>query len=212
MAVVPDARRKLVTGHESLGYFAQRYEFRLIGAIIPSLTTSAEPSAADLAALAEKIRAAQVPAIFTELGTSPAVAKAIGDETGAKVVELTTHAAARRRLVRHVHGEHRGDTLIADNLRVSRRPARPRPARPTEREEQPAGTADRSLPPERVHAPGAGGRASSCRSRARSWARSSCSGASPSSVTRWPTGSCPGWRSRSCWGFRGCSAPRSGRW
>ena len=91
VAVIPDARRTLVTGHESLGYFAQRYDLRLIGAIIPSLSTSAEPSAADLAALAEKIRVAKVPAIFTELGTSPAVAEAIGSQTGAKVIELTTH-------------------------------------------------------------------------------------------------------------------------
>jgi zinc/manganese transport system substrate-binding protein len=92
LAVVPDGRRTLVTGHESLGYFADRYGFQLIGAIIPSLSSSAEPSAADLAALAEKIRASTVPAIFTELGTPPQVAEAVGGETGAKVVELTTHA------------------------------------------------------------------------------------------------------------------------
>ena len=115
LAVIPEARRILVTGHESLGYFAQRYTLRLIGAIIPSLTTSAEPSAADLASLAEKIRAANVPAIFTELGTSPAVAKAIGSETGAKVVELTTHALPDDGL----YGTFLKNiaTLIADNLR-----------------------------------------------------------------------------------------------
>jgi zinc/manganese transport system substrate-binding protein len=92
LAVVRDGRRTLVTGHESLGYFAERYGFQLIGAIIPSLSSSAEPSAADLAALTEKIRASKVPAIFTELGTPPQVAEAIGREAGAKVVELTTHA------------------------------------------------------------------------------------------------------------------------
>ncbi len=115
IGVVPEARRTLVTGHESLGYFAERYNLRLVGAIIPSLTTSAEPSAADLAALADKIRAAKVPAIFTELGTSPAVAEAVGQETGVKVVELTTHAlpddGSYDAFLKNIA------TLIADNLR-----------------------------------------------------------------------------------------------
>jgi len=45
-----------------------------------------------LAALKQPFIDNQVKAIFTELGTSPVVSKAIGDETGVKVVELTTHA------------------------------------------------------------------------------------------------------------------------
>jgi zinc/manganese transport system substrate-binding protein len=91
-AAVPEANRKLVTGHESMGYFAERYGFKMVGVIIPSLSSQAEVSAADLADLKQAIEANRVPAIFTELGTSPAVARAIGDETGVKVVELTTHA------------------------------------------------------------------------------------------------------------------------
>ncbi len=89
---VPDAQRQLVTGHESLGYFARRYGFKLIGAIIPSITPQAEVSAADLAALKQVIEASGVKAIFTELGTPQNVAKAIGQETGVQVIELTTHA------------------------------------------------------------------------------------------------------------------------
>jgi len=89
---LPQADRKLVTGHESMGYFAQRYGFKLVGVIVPSLSSQAEVSAADLAALKKAIQDNGVKAIFTELGTSPVVAKAIGDETGVKVVELTTHA------------------------------------------------------------------------------------------------------------------------
>jgi zinc/manganese transport system substrate-binding protein len=92
LATIPQTNRKLVTGHESMGYFAQRYGFKLVGVIIPSISSQAEVSAADLAALKTAIEANQVKAIFTELGTSPAVAKTIGDETGVKVVELTTHA------------------------------------------------------------------------------------------------------------------------
>jgi zinc/manganese transport system substrate-binding protein len=92
LSVIPEADRKLVTGHESMGYFAQRYDFKQIGVIIPSLSSQAGVSAADLAALKTAIEENNVKAIFTELGTSPAVAKAIGDETGVKVIELTTHA------------------------------------------------------------------------------------------------------------------------
>jgi zinc/manganese transport system substrate-binding protein len=92
VAQVPPENRKLVTGHESMGYFAQRYGFKLVGVLIPSLSTQAEVSAADLAALKTAIEENHVRAVFTEMGTSPAVAKAIGDETGVKVIELTTHS------------------------------------------------------------------------------------------------------------------------
>jgi zinc/manganese transport system substrate-binding protein len=88
---IPSADRKLVTGHESMGYFAQRYGFKLVGVIIPSLSTQAGVSASNLADLKNLIRENQVKVIFTEIGTSPAVAKAIADETGARVVELSTH-------------------------------------------------------------------------------------------------------------------------
>ncbi len=92
VAQIPQQDRKLVTGHESMGYFARRYGFKFVGVIIPSLSSQAGVSAADMAALKKAIEDNQVRAIFTELGTSPAVAKVIGDETGVKVVELTTHA------------------------------------------------------------------------------------------------------------------------
>ncbi|MBN1191058.1 MAG: zinc ABC transporter substrate-binding protein [Dehalococcoidales bacterium] len=88
---VPDNNRKLVTGHQSMGYFARRYHFEMIGAIIPSISTQAGVTAADLAELKKAIEKYQVPAIFTELGTSPAVAGAIRNETGVKVVEITMH-------------------------------------------------------------------------------------------------------------------------
>jgi zinc/manganese transport system substrate-binding protein len=91
VATLPAEDRKLVTGHESLGYFAQRYGFKLIGAIVPSLTSQAEVSAADLAALKKLIQENQVKAIFTELGTPKTVTEAIGNETGVKVVQLPTH-------------------------------------------------------------------------------------------------------------------------
>jgi zinc/manganese transport system substrate-binding protein len=92
VSVLPASERKLVTGHESMGYFAQRYGFQLIGVIVPSLSSQGGVSASDLSQVAQTMRQSQVKAIFAELGTSPAVAQAISQETGAKVVELTTHA------------------------------------------------------------------------------------------------------------------------
>jgi zinc/manganese transport system substrate-binding protein len=92
VGALPEANRALVTGHESMGYFAQRYGFKLVGAIIPSLTTQAEVSAADMAALKTLVNENKVKAIFSELGTPKAVSDAIGKETGVKVVELTTHS------------------------------------------------------------------------------------------------------------------------
>ncbi len=91
VATVPVADRKLVTGHESLGYYARRYGFKLVGAIVPSLTSQAEVSASDLAALKTLIQENQVKAVFTELGTPKVVSEAIGKETGARVVTLATH-------------------------------------------------------------------------------------------------------------------------
>lgn len=88
---IPAERRKLVTGHESMGYFAERYKFQLVGALIPSITSQAEASAGELAALTDKIRNAGVPAIFAEIGTPAATVEAIASDTGTKVVELSTH-------------------------------------------------------------------------------------------------------------------------
>jgi zinc/manganese transport system substrate-binding protein len=92
VAQIPESDRKLVTGHESMGYFAQRYNFKLIGVVIPSLSSQAGASGANLAALKNSIMDNHVKAIFTELGTSPTVVKAIGKETGINVIQLTTHA------------------------------------------------------------------------------------------------------------------------
>jgi zinc/manganese transport system substrate-binding protein len=89
---VPVERRRLVTGHESMGYFAQRYGFKLAGAIIPSLSTQAEVSAAQMSALRKLILENHVPAVFTELGTPPAVAETLAREAHVKAISLTTHS------------------------------------------------------------------------------------------------------------------------
>jgi len=91
LSSLPDDRRLLVTGHDSLGYFAEHYGFTLIGSIIPSLSSAAEVTAKNLAELKEAIGKTGASVIFTELGTPTDVADALADETGTRVVELATH-------------------------------------------------------------------------------------------------------------------------
>lgn len=91
LAPIPATDRKLVTGHESLGYFADQFGFTLVGAVVPSLSSQAEASAGELADLKRVIQAEGVSVIFTELGRSPAVAEAIAKEADVRLVELATH-------------------------------------------------------------------------------------------------------------------------
>ena len=92
LAAIPAGDRTLVTGHESMGYFADRYGFELVGALIPSLSSQAQVSAGGLGALRAQVEARGVPAIFNEAGTPDGVADAIASQTGARVVEIDTHA------------------------------------------------------------------------------------------------------------------------
>ena len=92
VADIPDERRVLVTNHASLGYFAERYGFEVVGTVVPGGSTVAEPSAADVAELAEVIEARGVPAIFVDATTSADLAEALAAEVGTpiEVVVLRT--------------------------------------------------------------------------------------------------------------------------
>lgn len=93
LATVPADRRKLVTNHEVFGYFAQRYDFEVIGAVIPSGTTQAAPSAGELDELAHTIEEAGVPAIFAETSSPSRLADSLAREVGeVQVVELFTES------------------------------------------------------------------------------------------------------------------------
>jgi ABC-type Zn uptake system ZnuABC Zn-binding protein ZnuA/ABC-type Mn2+/Zn2+ transport system permease subunit len=80
---IPAGRRKLVTDHDAFAYFARRYALGVVGTVIPSQTTQAQPSARDLARLADVVREQHVAAIFPESSLSPKLARAIARETGA---------------------------------------------------------------------------------------------------------------------------------
>jgi zinc/manganese transport system substrate-binding protein len=85
MQKVPLDKRKLVTTHDALGYFAERYDIEVIGSVIPSLSTQAQPSAADVDALVEQIEDEGVEAIFPEAAVSQRLERAISRESGAEV-------------------------------------------------------------------------------------------------------------------------------
>jgi zinc/manganese transport system substrate-binding protein len=88
---LPKEKRLLVTGHESMGYFAQHYGFKLVGAIVPGLSTQAESSASELSSLSKTIKQTGAKVIFTEIGTPAQVAKTLATESGCRTVELSTH-------------------------------------------------------------------------------------------------------------------------
>jgi zinc/manganese transport system substrate-binding protein len=90
---LPSEQRRLVTNHESLAYFADRYGFDVIGVLIPGGSTQAAPSAANLAELVATMRSAGVDNIFADTSSSPAVAEALASEVpGAEVIELYTES------------------------------------------------------------------------------------------------------------------------
>ncbi len=92
LSVVPEGDRKLVTNHRAFGYFSDRYDFEMIGTVIPGGATLANPSSAELASLVSVIEEEGVPAIFTETVEPDTLARAVADEVGSdvKVVELYT--------------------------------------------------------------------------------------------------------------------------
>lgn len=97
LADVPPERRVLVTNHEVFGYFADRYGFEVLGSVIPSGSTLAEPSAAEMSALADDIAAAGVPAIFAETSSPTRLAAALAAEgTDVEVVELYSESLGPR--------------------------------------------------------------------------------------------------------------------
>jgi ABC-type Zn uptake system ZnuABC Zn-binding protein ZnuA/ABC-type Mn2+/Zn2+ transport system permease subunit len=83
MRTVPPPQRKLVTDHDAFDYFAHRYGIAVVGAVIPSQTTQAQPSAGDVARLTRLIRREGVKAVFPESSVNPKLAKAIARQTGA---------------------------------------------------------------------------------------------------------------------------------
>ena len=89
---IPAECRKLVTDHDAFGYLADRYEFEIVGTIIPTGAELAEPSAAELSALADAITTGNVSAIFSESIFPSALAEALEREVGNDVALVTLYS------------------------------------------------------------------------------------------------------------------------
>jgi zinc/manganese transport system substrate-binding protein len=86
VATLPESERKLVTSHDTFGYFARRYGFIILGSGLESVSTEAsDPSAADFAKLCDAIKAAKVPAIFAENVQNPKLMQRLAKETSVRV-------------------------------------------------------------------------------------------------------------------------------
>ncbi len=83
VATLPEDRRKLVTSHDTFGYFAARYGFEIVGTALGSASTEGgDPSAQQINDLVGEIESAGVPAIFAENVTNTSLMETIADEAG----------------------------------------------------------------------------------------------------------------------------------
>jgi zinc/manganese transport system substrate-binding protein len=87
IAQIPPANRKLVTNHDAFQYFADHFGLTIVGAVIPSQSDAAEPTAREINALIETIRRERVKAIFAEAQANPRVAQQVARETGIAIVD-----------------------------------------------------------------------------------------------------------------------------
>jgi ABC-type Zn uptake system ZnuABC Zn-binding protein ZnuA len=90
VATVPEEARRLVTDHEAFGYFADLYGFEQTGTIFAGYSTLSEPSARELAALEDAIRAAGVPCLFVGTTIPSDLAERVAADTGTRIVFLYT--------------------------------------------------------------------------------------------------------------------------
>jgi len=87
IASIPAENRKVVVNHDAFGYFTDRYGLEVVGTVIPGLSSTAEPSAQEIAELQETIRREGVKAIFAEQAIEPRVARRIAEDTGVRIVD-----------------------------------------------------------------------------------------------------------------------------
>ena len=85
MARIPARERRLVTDHDALGYYADRYDIEIVGTVIPALSSQAQASGGEVSRLVRAIRAAGVSTIFPESSVNPKLTRAIAREAGARI-------------------------------------------------------------------------------------------------------------------------------
>lgn len=121
LSTVPDGRRSLVTNHHVFGYFAERYDFTVLGAVIPGGTTLASPSAADLEDLVAVIEESQVRTLFADASSPTLLVDALATEADLQieVVALWTESLSPPGEGAETYAQMMLDnaTRIADGLR-----------------------------------------------------------------------------------------------
>ncbi len=85
MRSIPASRRKLVTDHDALGPYAERYAIAVVGTVVPARSTQAQASAGEVARLVRTIRAAGVTTIFPQRAANAKLSRAVARDAGAKV-------------------------------------------------------------------------------------------------------------------------------
>lgn len=92
VAQIPEADRKLVNDHLTFGYFARRYGFEQVGAVIPGFSSMASPSAQELAGLEDAIRKLNVKAIFVGKTVNSSLSQRVADDTHTRLVFVYTES------------------------------------------------------------------------------------------------------------------------
>ncbi len=91
---IPPDTRVLLTGHQNLGYFADRYEFKIVATILPGATTMIEPSASGFAGVIDVLEASGARAVFTDFGESQALAEQLIAQADRDVAVVPLHLGA----------------------------------------------------------------------------------------------------------------------
>jgi ABC-type Zn uptake system ZnuABC Zn-binding protein ZnuA len=89
---LPAPQRRFITDHHEFGYFADRYGFTITGALLPNLTTAAETSAREMAALETEIQRTGTRVLVVGVGANPSLARRVARDHGLRVVQLYTGA------------------------------------------------------------------------------------------------------------------------
>lgn len=88
VATIPPAQRQLVTAHDALGYFAKRYGFKVVGYVVPSVSTEGQTSAQQLAQLVDQIKLSGVKTVFAEKSSNPNFIAQIAQDANVRIDQL----------------------------------------------------------------------------------------------------------------------------
>lgn len=121
LAELPEDQRRLVTNHDSFSYLAAEYRFEIVGTVIPAASTSAEPSAKDMASLIEVMAQEEVCTIFAETTQNSQLAETVAAELNncdsVEVISLYTGSLGIGEAETYTGMFLQNISLIVDNLK-----------------------------------------------------------------------------------------------